>query len=201
MIISGKAQLSLMEEPKDREAADNLKVIVSQCERARDILRRLLKFSKPSMGERSAVGINESLESVIALLEHQYSLENIKFERNFMQGLPPVRIDEKEIHEVFLNLLNNAYEAMHDGGTIVVSTSQEEGFIRVDFRDTGSGIAESDLSHMFEPFFTTKKSGTGLGLSVCYGIIKAHGGAIKLTSKPGKGTTATVLLPLEEEEG
>ncbi|MGB3111980.1 MAG: ATP-binding protein, partial [Candidatus Omnitrophota bacterium] len=110
--------------------------------------------------------------------------------------LPPVLMDEKQIQEVFMNLLRNAFEAMPDGGDITVTTSREGNSVRTDIKDTGSGIPEEVMKKIFDPFFTTKEKGTGLGLSVCYGILKAHGGDLKYSSEPDEGTTATVLLPI-----
>jgi signal transduction histidine kinase len=196
MIISGKAQLSLMEELKNKKIKENLKVIVEQCERTKDIIQRLLTFSKPSKGALTEIDINKSLEDAIKLIEHQYSLANVKIIKNYMSSPPAIKIDEKQMQEVFMNLLKNSSDAMPKGGTITVSTCKETNNIRIDFKDTGEGISEENIKKLFEPFFTTKEKGTGLGLSVCYGIIKAHNGELKYESKPGKGTTATILLPI-----
>jgi len=200
MIISGRAQLSLMEELKDKAIEDNLKIITNQCEQAKDIIQRLLMFSKPSKGERKKVDINNSLKFVIELLEHQFSLTDIKIIKNYTDSLPMIKIDEKQIHEVFMNLFKNASEAMSAGGTITVSTSIEDDVIRIDVRDTGSGISGENKKKIFDPFFTTKEQGTGLGLSVCYGIMQAHGGELKYDSKPGKGTTAIITLPIKRRK-
>jgi two-component system sporulation sensor kinase C len=108
-----------------------------------------------------------------------------------------VRADEKQIQEVFLNLMRNAFEAMESGGTITLSAESDQEDVEVHFADTGSGISEADLKKIFDPFFTTKENGTGLGLSVCYGIIQAHNGDLKYTSQVGRGTTARVILPIE----
>lgn len=95
-----------------------------------------------------------------------------------------------------MNLCRNSADAMIPrGGTLTIKTSAEGGFVKTDVTDTGSGISEENLLKVFDPFFTTKEHGTGLGLSVCYGIIQSHGGELKYTSEVGKGTTATILLP------
>jgi signal transduction histidine kinase len=96
--------------------------------------------------------------------------------------------------------MRNAFEAISGGGNITVSTTTEFGTVRIDFTDSGSGISESDMQHIFDPFFTTKEHGTGLGLSVCYGIIRAHDGDLRYKSKQGKGTTASVILPVDDHE-
>jgi signal transduction histidine kinase len=98
---------------------------------------------------------------------------------------------------VIINLLDNARDAMPEGGTIHISSSLEKEFIKIDIKDSGIGMDKKTLFRIFEPFFTTKEKGTGLGLSVCYGIVKSHNGELKFTSQPGKGTTASLYLPLE----
>ncbi|MFH1552154.1 MAG: ATP-binding protein [Candidatus Omnitrophota bacterium] len=199
MVISGRAQLCIMKEKekKKKEIKEDLKIIMDQCMRAKDVIQRLLLFSKPSVGEIKEFDINNVIEFVVQLLKHQYSLVNIEIIRKYSREMPPLKIDEKQMNEVFMNLLKNAADAMPDGGTITISTKREGDNIRVDIEDTGRGISEEDMKKIFDPFFTTREKGTGLGLSVCYGIIKAHDGELKYTSKLGKGTTATILLPID----
>jgi len=199
MVISGRAQLSLMDEIKDKELEDNFKIIIDQCERAKEIIQRLLVFSKPSKGEIKDMDVNAALDFVVKLVEHQYSLQDIKFVRDLSNKLSLVSADDKQIHEVFMNIVKNAAEAMVDGGTITISTKTEAGFVKICFKDTGEGINEESLKSIFDPFFTTKEKGTGLGLSVCYGIIQAHNGELKYESEVGKGTIAIVSLPIKKE--
>jgi len=201
MVISGRAQLSLMEQIQNEVIKNNLKIIFEECQRARDIIQRLLSFSRPSKGELKEININRSIETVVGVVEHQFKLAGTEIKRNYIEKPLPIIADEKQIQEVVMNLLNNAKDAMSKGGVIEIVTSSEKDFLRIDFKDTGSGISEEDTKRMFEPFFTTKKEGTGLGLSLCYGIVKAHGGDIKIESKLGKGTTVTVLLPVKEVLG
>lgn len=196
MIISGNAQLSLMEGTKEEEIKNNLKIIMEECLRAKNIIQRLLKFSRPSKGETKEVDINKSIEAVVGIVEHQFKLVNVEIKRNYPENLPLISIDEQQMQELFMNLINNAVEAMPDGGAITITTSLEGDFLRIDFKDSGSGMTEEVKKKVFEPFFTTKEKGTGLGLSVCYGIIKAHNGEIKFESELNKGTTVSVLLPL-----
>ena len=199
MIISGKAQLSLMGAESDDELKNGLGVIMEQCVRSSDIINRLLKFSKPSKGQIQEVNINESLEGLVKMLEHQYSVRNIKIVKDYAPGLPWVKIDEKEIQEVIMNLLHNAADAMPDGGTVTVVTSRCPREIKIAVCDTGCGISRENMQKLFTPFFTTKDKGTGLGLSVCYGLIKAHKGELKCVSQLGRGTTFTIVLPAEGE--
>ena len=195
MIISGNAQLSLISESVSIEVKNSLQTIMDECQRAKNIILRLLKFSRPSKGETKQADINKSIEAIVSILEQQFKLDNIEIKRNYGDDLPTVSIDEQQMQEVFMNLMNNAKEAMTGGGTISITTSLKEDFLRIDFKDTGSGMSEEVKQKIFEPFFTTKEKGTGLGIPVCYGIIKAHDGELKFESELNKGTTATVLLP------
>jgi PAS domain S-box-containing protein len=197
MVISTRANISLLRKPKDEELVKDLKIIMNQCQQVKDIVKRLLQFSKPSKGDFKEIGVNECVEWVVQLVEKQFLDHQVLIKRSLSPGLPSVRADEKQIQEVFLNLMRNAFEAMEGGGTITVSTAAEQDEVRIDFTDTGGGIPEGDLQHLFDPFFTTKEHGTGLGLSVCYGIVKAHNGDLRYKSRVGRGTTATVTLPLE----
>ena len=126
-------------------------------------------------------------------------MKNIKIKKEYMFLPPRLRIDEKRMHEVFLNLMNNSADAMPDGGMIVVRTRKDDGDLRIDIEDTGSGIAKENLKRIFNSFFTTKEKGTGLGLSLCYNIVKAHGGDLEFSSEVGKGTTATIRLPIRTD--
>lgn len=196
-IVSGRAQLLLMDtEDKNKEAAEALQIIQDQCARAKDIIQRMLQFSKPSKGVSEPHDIHKTIDFVVGLLEHQFSLIQIEIRKNYNVSPSLVKIDEKQIHEVIMNLLKNASEAMPNGGTIIISTAREGADLSINITDTGTGISEENIKKIFDPFFTTKEMGTGLGLSVCYGIIAAHSGELKFESKAGKGTTATILLPL-----
>ncbi len=196
MIISGRAQLALMEEIKNREVEKALRIIVEQSLRAKDIIQRLLLFSRPSKGVVKEVDINRCIEGVVELVEHQFFLRNVKIVKKY-KSLPEVKVDEKQIQEVIMNLLKNSYDAMRGGGTITISTFREGDMIKIVVADTGEGMSEDVLAKLFEPFFTTKEQGTGLGLSLCYGIIKAHNGDLQFESTLGKGTKATISLPLK----
>ena len=197
MIISGNAQLSLMENIPNETINDNLKIIFEESKRAKDIIQRLLKFSRPSKGELQATDINKNIEAVLSIVEHQFNLANIQIKRNYADNLPSILIDEQQMREVFMNLLNNAKDAIPESGVIEVTTSLHGDFFRISFKDTGCGMSEEAMKRLFEPFFTTKEKGTGLGLSVCYGIIKAHNGELRFESELGKGTSVTILLPLK----
>jgi two-component system, sporulation sensor kinase E len=195
-IIASRASIALMRNPENKDIEKDLKIIADQCDEVKDIVKRLLLFSKPSKGDLKIVDILEPLNLVVNLVEDQFLKHNVNIVKKTKSPLPPVRMDEKQIQEVFMNLLRNAFEAMPDGGTISITATQTDDTVQIDVTDTGTGISKSDLSRIFDPFFTTKENGTGLGLSVCYGIIQAHKGNLKYSSKPGEGTTASVVLPM-----
>ncbi|MEI6862991.1 MAG: ATP-binding protein [Candidatus Omnitrophota bacterium] len=197
MIISANAQFAIMSGSVSDKLKDKLELIVKECQRAADIIHRTLKFAKPSKGEAKEVKIGDSLEAVVNIVKMQFEMAKVNIERNYPNIPVIISVDNQLIQEVFMNILNNAKEAMPDGGTIAIIVSLEGDFVRIDFKDTGCGISEDDKKRLFEPFFTTKEKGTGLGLSICYGIIKAHNGEIRLESQFNKGATVTVLLPLK----
>ncbi|MFA5099868.1 MAG: ATP-binding protein [Candidatus Omnitrophota bacterium] len=196
MIISGRAQLSLMEDIDNPEIKGNLGIIMDECQRAKDIIQRLLKFSRRGKNEIVQIDINKSIEAIVNILEHQFSLSGIGIVKKYGANLAPVWGDERQLQEVFMNLFSNAREAMAQGGTIEITTSQQADMIRIVFKDSGSGMNQEVLSRVFEPFFTTKEKGTGLGLSVCYGIIKGHGGELTFESEKQQGTAAIIQLPI-----
>jgi two-component system NtrC family sensor kinase len=139
----------------------------------------------------------------LKLLGKREAFQRIIVVEDFTDGLPPIRGDRNQLEQVFVNLSLNACEAMPNGGTLLVSTSREDGDVVVRVTDTGCGIKVDHLDQIFEPFFTTKPvgKGTGLGLSVSYGIVQQHGGTLEVESEEGKGTTFTVRLPCDEEGG
>ena len=196
MIISGNAQLSLMEQIQEEDVKKNLEIILSETNRAKDIIQRLLLFSRPSKEEATKLDINQVLHSIVKLLGHQYMVANAKIIEAYAPALPEILVDEKQIQQVVINLIKNAAEAMPQGGAITIKTTREDKKVRIDVRDDGQGISKENQAHLFEPFFSTKEMGTGLGLAVCYGIIKGHGGEILVESEVGKGTTFSILLPV-----
>ncbi|GEM_PF-4622030 len=201
MIISGRAQLALLEDPKDENLKKNFEIIIKECLRAKGYIANLLQFSRPSKGEVESTDINKMLEDIILLVEHQFALAGIEINKHFTKGLPFIMVDAKQIQEVCLNLINNARDAVStQKGKIDVATSLEKGYIRIDVSDSGPGLTQEVINRMFEPFYTTKKNGTGLGLSISYGIIKAHKGELKADSAIGKGTMITILLPIDRDK-
>jgi len=195
MIISGNAQLSLMPDSKIEETRESLNVILAECDRAKNIIQRLLHFSRPGTGQFRETDINSSIDLVAELLSHQFAITNVRIEKDYDKNLPLVLADDKQLQEVIINLFNNARDAMPGGGAIRVRSFWDKGLVHVDVTDTGAGMSSDIQNKILEPFFTTKEKGTGLGLPVCFGIIKAHNGELLCDSSPGRGTTMSIVLP------
>jgi PAS domain S-box-containing protein len=199
MIISGQAQLMEMEQIENKAVQEGLVTIVDQCRRAKDIIQRLLKFSKPSSSRVEKVDINQLINKAAALVEQNFLVKGVRLVKEFSK-VPLININEGQLQEVFMNLFNNAREAMPGGGTIRISTYIKDDNLVIDFIDNGQGMTEKELREVFTPFFTTKEIGTGLGVPVCYGIIKANGGRLEYMSQKGEGTTARIIFPLRKQD-
>ncbi len=180
---------------------DNIKEAVFRC---RDITRKLLTFVRKNDIKLQPYDINTLLDQVLdGLLIRELATSNIEIVKNYGSDLPPIITDANQITQVFLNILNNAADAITPPGKIAVSTFCLNGTIRIAISDTGKGITREEMGRIFMPFYTTKEvgKGTGLGLSVSYSIIKSLGGKIEIESIPGKGSIFTVALPIKFAEG
>ena len=179
--------------------------IVNETMRCRKIIRRLLDFARQTEPEKELADINKIVKNTLAIIANQASLQNVKIDTELNEQLPMIIVDSNQIQEVFTNIILNALDAMPDGGllTILNDRAVDGRFIEIKFIDTGCGIPTENIDKLFDPFFTTKKvgEGTGLGLSVSYGIIEKHNGAIEVQSEVGKGSTFVVKLPVEESIG
>ncbi|MFA6222784.1 MAG: DUF3365 domain-containing protein [Desulfomonilaceae bacterium] len=183
----------------------DIEVIEKHTETCRTVVRDLLHFSRNVETIPVPGLLNDSIEQVILVLEKQFSKDGIRVERNFDCSLPPICFDDNRLKQVWMNLILNARHAIkHSDGVITVSTScnKKSGLVSVTIRDNGEGMAPEIINKIFDPFFTTKKTGegTGLGLSVSYGIVKDHGGEITVWSELTKGSTFTVTLPEKVRE-
>jgi two-component system NtrC family sensor kinase len=194
------ASLALEKEPFDELSRQNIKKIVIQANRCRDIIRGLLDFSRQKKPDKTPCNINALLKACISLVENQALFHNIQIDMDFAGDLPMVIVDPAQIERVFLNLIINAADAMAGGGRLNLITrfNPAEPGVEIDVRDTGHGIPAENIEKIFDPFFTTKATGhgVGLGLAISYGIIKEHNGAITVESEIGTGTTFTVSLPV-----
>ena len=176
-----------------------LEKIEKQTFRAAKIVTNLLNFSRSSRPEFEPLDLNKVLLEVLSLLEHQLEGARIKVRKQLVE-LPRVRANESRIQQVFFNLILNARDAMPKGGWLTLTTSADDDTVIIEVSDTGHGIKKEDIKRIYDPFFTTKGigRGTGLGLSVSYGILQEHGGAIFVESSPDKGTVFQVALPALE---
>jgi len=182
----------------------HLEIIHKSALRCQKIVQSLLSFARRSEPERKAVSLNSLVEAALEILQYQLRTSNVEVILKLDPNLPQAMVDPNQIQQVFVNLINNArqaIEAYQPKGWIKVSTARHGETVRVVIQDNGPGIAEANLSKIFDPFFTTKDvgKGTGLGLSLCYGIIKDHGGTVTPRSRPGEGATFIIELPVALE--
>ncbi len=199
------AQLLMEEYTLEPAALEDLKRIIDDAERCRNIVKELLEFARQTRQEIRLNDINLALSRTLFLLENQSLFHNIEIIKELDQSLPHVPSDIQQLNHVFMNIILNAAEAMEGKGTLKVKTSwagPEKDSVVIEISDTGPGIPEKDLPHIFEPFFTTKEEGkgTGLGLSLAYGIIEHHKGTITVHSQVGKGTSFFITLPLRHDD-
>jgi PAS domain S-box-containing protein len=199
-IILGYTQLLMRSESPETDRFNDLKTIEKHVQSCKTIVEDLLNFARTSNTEKAYLDIHAVIEDVIGFVRHHSNLETIHIQTGFAVDLPTVLIDEKKIKQVLINLLMNAIHAVGRNGTITIATglNPSANRITVEVSDSGHGIQRENLSRIFDPFFTTKPTGegTGLGLSVSYGIIKGHGGHISVKSEPGKGAAFTLFLPV-----
>jgi PAS domain S-box-containing protein len=204
--ISTFAQM-LREMAKDEFSQKSLDIINKHIHRITDIVRRMSTFSRADSLNMQYVQINDILQSTLDLVRLDKRMKNtIEIHVSFDSDLPKTMADEGQMSQVFINIMLNALDAMPEGGKLYITTRQDHGesgkdFIVIEFVDTGIGISNQELEKIFDPFYTTKEvgKGTGLGLSLSYNIIKQLNGDIKVESEPGKGTTFTIILPVEKE--
>jgi two-component system NtrC family sensor kinase len=171
--------------------------ILGSVDRCRTITQRLLGFARRMDISVELLNLNEVIEEVLGFLEKEALHRNIDLQLNLAPDLPRIASDRGQLQQVFLNIINNAFDAVRDGGQVSVTSFEADvDTVGVSVQDNGQGMTQDTMTHLFEPFFTTKKGyGTGLGLSITYGIVKKLGGDIRVTSRWGEGTTFTVFLP------
>jgi two-component system NtrC family sensor kinase len=201
-VISSYAQMLAKQVQGDEPKAGLLEKITRQTFRASEIVNNLLNFSRTGALEFSEVNLNKVVRDTLALLDHQLKKARVQVEQDLQEDLPLIHGSAGRLQQVFLNLFLNAKDAMAGGGTLRIATSNGEG-VRVTVSDSGSGIAQEHINRIYDPFFTTKTTpregenrGTGLGLSVTYGIIQEHAGKIRVESSVGSGTTFYLDFPL-----
>ncbi len=181
----------------DEKVVQFLDIMDKEIDRSTKIINDLLGFTRVAKPTRIKadieIVINEALSSV-------RMAENIKLSKDFQSDLPMVTIDSNQVGQVLINLIENACQAMTEGGELQISTRKSNVFVEIEIGDSGCGIPEKEVKKIFDPLFTTKPKGTGMGLAVCHGIIDKHNGSIEVESQEGKGTNMIIKLPLEGED-
>ncbi len=195
-IIRGNVEILLMDIPAGADGREEAEEILKQTERISLITRNMLAFAREQAIHPEQVRINAILEEILDQVGHQAPLDEVQVEKHLGE-VPPIVGDSERLRQVFTNILVNALQAMEGRGTLRVATATNGSSVEIAISDTGPGIPAEIREKIFNPFFTTKKIGTGLGLSVSYGIIKALGGVIEIESIEGEGSTFRVRLPVE----
>ena len=179
---------------EDRQTAE---IMIQEVERLNRVISQLLEFASPMDLTRKRTSLQEIIQHTLKIIEGQVKEKNITIDVNIGSEPGDVFIDPDKIKQVLLNLYLNAIGAMEHGGSLGVTLyPHNDGMVRIDISDTGTGIDETNLPRIFDPYFTTKPSGTGLGLAIVHRIVEAHEGEIRVESKPEKGTTVSVFLPV-----
>jgi signal transduction histidine kinase len=199
---------SMLEESGDIEQEDFRQLLqdaMGQADRASDIVKNLLEFSRTSHGKPEDVDLKELVDKTARLMRNEFDLHRIRFESKVEQPLSHVHLEQGSLQQVLLNLFMNSIQAMDDGGElrVVLGRSDHTNEARIDVIDNGPGILPEIREQIFDPFFTTKKEGigTGLGLSVSYSIITKNGGRMEVESEPGKGACFSIFLPFPDGGG
>jgi signal transduction histidine kinase len=203
--VAGFVELVLEELPKDSAHRPDLELVLREAVRARGVVRRLLDFSRPAENQRVRTDLNELVGDVLTLVHHLVRTGGVEMHIELWEDLPWIQVDPAQIKQVLLNLVHNAIQAMPRGGMLAVKTEpverQGKEWLCISVADSGVGISGENLERIFEPFFTTRAGhGTGLGLSVSYGIISEHGGSIEVESQAGQGSCFHIFLPVDREK-
>jgi len=196
------SRLLLQKAPPDALTRDNLQRIERDARRCQNIVEGLLDFAREREPKIEELDVNDLVERSVSLFVNQPAFHNIEIVRQYGEDVPRVRADPAQMQQVFVNVIMNAADAMHGDGVLTLNTSRDGAseYVEIGFTDTGAGIPPDAIEHVFEPFFTTKGvgQGTGLGLSICHGIVKKHGGIMKVSSQVGQGSTFVVCLPKDQ---
>jgi len=194
------AHLLLQQMGEKSNNAEDLKFIIEEANRCRNIVSGLLNFARQGKLKLNKHSLPEIINKLIHAVRQKPEFQNVQILTNISPDIPEVEIDLDQIYQVFLNLAQNAAEAMPQGGTLTISAEPDSrtNRVRIQFKDTGVGIPPENMKRLFTPFFTTKKigKGTGLGLAIAYGIVKMHKGNIRAESEVGKGAIFTIELPI-----
>jgi two-component system NtrC family sensor kinase len=199
-MILGYTQLLIRTEPEGTQRCDDLRTIEKHARTCKTIVGDLLSFSRSTQTRKELSRLHSVIDEVVNVLQHHFAQDQVVIDKGYDENVPLLVLDKEKIKQVLMNLLMNAKHAIGKGGTIRLTThyAPKAQQVLLEIVDSGCGIEPHHLSRIFDPFFTTKATGegTGLGLSVSYGIVRDHDGDIMVTSEPGKGSTFTVILPV-----
>jgi len=200
--ILGFAQLIKKYGQIDESVEKDVNKIIKASLHGREIIRKLMLFSRQTPPEKVKVNLNEKIDDGLYLLENRISKSNIRLIKDYAEELPMIEIDPAQLNQVLVNLVVNAIQAMPEGGELTIKTASTINEVFIIIKDTGIGVKEKDIENIFIPFFTTKgpNEGAGLGLPVALGIVQSHRGAITVDSKHGEGTVFTVKFPIGGEK-
>ncbi len=196
--ISNYLYLLSTELPQDFKGAEYIEKIQGGIDSLAAMTKSLLEFSRPPQDEFALVDIHSTLDAALAQIMDTAAAQRYELRKEFRCRAATVRGSDRMLQQVFMQVFQNAVDAMSEGGRLTVSTACSKGSVLVAIEDNGIGIPERNISRVFDPFFSTRKNskrGTGLGLSVSYNVIKQHLGEIRLTSIEGQGTKVTIILP------
>jgi two-component system, sporulation sensor kinase E len=181
-----------------RALLDSVRVARAEVTRLDTIISQFLGAVRPSHATRALVNINDVVRESLRFLEPEIKDRDVIVQEELAEGLPAIPANADQLKQAFYNLIKNAVQALSHGGILRAATSRSDTQLEISFEDNGTGISSEDMAHITEPYFTRKKSGSGLGLFIVQRILQEHGGHLELLSRPGRGTTARILLPLAE---
>jgi two-component system, sporulation sensor kinase E len=183
---------------ESRELLDSVRVARAEVTRLDTIITQFLGAVRPSHAARALVDINDVVRESLRFLEPEIKDRDVIVQEELAEGLPAIPANADQLKQAFYNLIKNAVQALSHGGILRAATSRTDTQLEISFEDNGTGISSEDMAHITEPYFTRKKTGSGLGLFIVQRILQEHGGHLELLSRPGRGTTARILLPLAE---
>ncbi len=192
--------LALGKENCRSELEEYIGIISEEVDRLNSIVVDYLFAVRPMDTSPLLLSLGPIIDELLSLVGPEVENEGIVLDVSIDQNLPPLLLDEKLIKQALLNIIKNAMAAMPDGGTLSIQTSLDDGGVKIQIKDTGTGIPEEILSKIFEPYFTTKSEGSGLGLTVVYKIVKEHGGELRVHSRKGKGSSFIIFLPVPQKD-
>ena len=200
--ILGFAQLAAKNSDLPDQVDKDVKNIIQSALHAREIIKKLMLFSRQMPSKREKVNLNRLIEDALSFIEPRFATSEVEFIRELDQNVPEITADASQLTQVLVNLAINAVQAMPNGGTITIKTLAENEHVVFSVQDTGIGMDQETIKQIFLPFFTTKDvdQGTGLGLSVVHGIVTSHGGTIEVESEVGKGTRFEIRLPIKKKK-